>query len=1347
MQELEAYIPLDRRQALAKGEPLPNRTQGAALFADVSGFTLLTRTFARELGPKRGTEALLNVVNPVFEALITPLHNYGGSVINFAGDAIICWLDNECRGDATSRAVKTALAMQEAMQAFAKVETPAGQPIALNVKVAIAAGPARRFLVGDPTIRIIDTLAGATLERMAMAEQHTLRGEVIVSRDIAEELSDTLSISTWRAGGQFAVVEKFHRTVQPIPWPLITNPTLLPNNQSWTLPIIREQLRGGTLTLGDLRPVTPLFLQFQGLDFDNDDAAGEKLDAFARWAQRIIHAHGGALLHLIVGDKGAYVCGVFGAPLAHEDDAARALHTALALQALPPTLAYINPPSIGISQGEAWTGICGTPTRHCYTIMGDDINLSARLMDRAKPGQILVSERIAQTPGFALSHVGDQTYKGFDSPLPTYSLRGEEIIEARVFSNTLVGRAKELQQLRTFAQPIFENQRAGVAIIYGEAGIGKSRLAYALQHALENRVTWLTGQSNQMLQGAFAPFTYFLKHYFNQSPTAGDEENCARFEARFKTLLSTLQNQTSAADTHHLMTELMRTKSILGALLGLHWPNTLYEHLDAQGRYQNTLTAITTLVLAESQLRPVVLEIEDGQWLDEASQELLVTLTRQACRYPFLCLITSRYTDDGAPPTFKIAEGTPTLILNLNVLSLGALKQLAEDVLSGPADVELLALVWERSHANPFFAQQLLYHLQEKGHLTQTPEKTWFLKATQQRSTTSDDIEDNFPESQVPTSINTVLIARIDRLEQHVKDTVQAAAVLGREFAVKTLAHMLSTDVLPQIQRAEREQIWMALSELRYLFKHTLLRDAAYEMQLRTKLRKLHHLATQAYEQLYATNPASTTAGRHEHYARLVYHYGQAGDPEQECRYAKAAGEAAAAHFANDEALRFFNRALALTPTDNIQERYELLLAREKIYGLQGKREARANDLATLTKLAQALGAHQQAVVALRQARYAYASNEYGQAIAAAQDAIQQAQSTNDIVLTATGHYWWGWTLYRQGDYPAAGQKFTQALTLAQAAGDAKVAANSHRGLGFVARFQGKHAEARKHLEQSLNIHREIGERRGEASTINNLGTISMEQGDYASARRYYEQALSLYQHIGYQTGTSVSLNNLGEVNRCLGDYGEAAKYCKQALDISREIGNHSTENLALCNLSLIYHNLGDTEAALHHGQPALQNAREIGERGRQGFILTNLGHALAASGQWMDAAAAYRESLSLRRDLGTLNLALETLAGLARVTLAQGQPAQALSHIEDILSHLKASGNFDGTDEPFHIHLTCCRVLEANDDPRLTEVLDQAYHLLQAQAQKIPDEPTRHAYLEHVPYHRDLITLWEART
>ena len=341
VEPLAVYLPMDRRQALLRGESLPDSTAGAALFADISGFTPLTAALAQELGLRRGAEELTRLLNEVYEALISQVHLYGGSVIGFSGDAITCWLD----GDDGLRALACGLSMQHAMAPFSSLTTSAGTPISLAIKVAVAAGSVRRFLAGDPQTQTHEVIAGPPLDELARAEHQARRGEVVAAAGVIERAGLRVAVEEWRvdeeSGRRFAVIAGLAEPVSPRPWPELP-PETLPDSvcRPWLAPAVAARLSSGTKQfLAELRPAVALFLSFRGIDYDADDHAGAKLDAFVRWAQAVVYRHEGILVQLTVGDKGSYLYAAFGAPAAHSDDEARAVQTALALRLPPPELA------------------------------------------------------------------------------------------------------------------------------------------------------------------------------------------------------------------------------------------------------------------------------------------------------------------------------------------------------------------------------------------------------------------------------------------------------------------------------------------------------------------------------------------------------------------------------------------------------------------------------------------------------------------------------------------------------------------------------------------------------------------------------------------------------------------------------------------------------------------------------------------------------------------------------------------------------------------------------------------------------------------------------------------------
>ena len=1384
-------IPIDRRLAMAHKVTLPDRTQGAALFADISGFTPLTNMLVKELGRKQGAEALLNYINPVYESLITTLHNYGGSVINFAGDSITCWFDEKSPlpdqhtwPPATYRAVSCALAMQTAMQPFAIRYTPQGIAIELSIKVAVAAGPARRFVVGQANCPQIDVVAGATLTHMVAAEKQARAGEVIVTPLVTQQLAECLIIKQHRQG--YAIVADLPVPAPHTPWPDIPPFTTTDTqDKPCSFPTIQTENQ-----LSDLRPTIPLMLRFGGLDFDQDDQAGQKLNHYITWVQTVIHQYEGTLIQLIVGDKGAYFYVSFGAPVAHEDDNRRAIMAASTLQTPPPGMEWLQPVQIGLSQGEVWTGTVGANIRHTYGVVGRSVNLAARLMSYAQPGQILVSNHVYEPDTFAYHYIGDMAYKGFTRPVPTYELVSQKQVADRVFDSIMVGRDEELTQLTTFAQTRFAGHCAGVALIYGEPGIGKSRLVYALQKALMTQKSfsqytkpyclWLTGQSDSILPEAFNPFTYALKDYFGQTIVASEPENKANFEQRLQALLTDLSQIT---DTQHLQDELWRTRSLLGALLNLYWPNSLYEQLEAQERYQNTMTAISIWLQALCRCQPVVLELEDGHWLDEASHELLTALTRQTKQQPLLIVLTSRYADDGSRPEYTLTSDTSTLILELTTLTTKALANLAQTIVGTPIDPPLQHLLWTKSQANPFFAQQILYYLQENGWLQLETREGQHITHLATAANTLD---------LLPTTLNTLLVARLDRLTTSVKEVVQTAAVLGREFEQRLLAQILKRDITSEIAIAEQEQIWGALNTSQYIFKHELLREAAYGMQLRAHLQLLHYKAAIAAEKLYASQLPAYYETLAYHY-ETAYHLGQITAINKAKHYLQQAGQQALDNFENKQAATYFSRALNLTPSHEMAQRYTLHLARERAYDMQGKRNAQVEDLTQLVILAEQLSPLEQAQVALRHSRHAGKIGQYGPAIQYAKQSIDWGQQVGATNLIAAGYNQWGWILSRQGyniaaleKYQIGKQYFTQVadepqrvqtlkqkaahmdhlmneawqlknytlaqhyveqiLLIQQEIGNRQEEGTSLYRLGLLASFRGDNPLAQRYYEQALIIWQEIGDRFSQSRSLNALGNLFILQRDYTTASDTYQQSLVIAREIGNRRKEGITLNNLGEVATHQGDYLSAQENYKQALAITREIGDRSNEGVVLNNLGTIYRLRGDYATAYNNFKQALTIAREL-TAWYERMPLNNLGFLMLLQANWQQAETYYKQALAVHQMRNQDHLLVETWSGLAHLNLIQGDWQKARQYSQQALAYVSDNPHLKGTE---NYMLTFQLIWQIWDTLGQTAT---AYYILTLAAQVMQtyldknSDPTIQAIYLSQPHHQVLWQVWQKTT
>ncbi len=797
----------------------------------------------------------------------------------------------------------------------------------------------------------------------------------------------------------------------------------------------------------------------------------------------------------------------------------------------------------------------------------------------------------------------------------------------RFFSQAMVGRTAELDTLRQVAAAAAGQAQA--VFIYGEAGIGKSRLTAALQETWGGQVRWLTGQTDSILRRAFNPFTYLLQSYFAQYPEAPAIENRTRFEQQ-------LQALAEAVASESLRAELLRTASFLGALLNLQWDDSLYAQLtDAKLRHENTLTALRTFLLALSTVQPLVVELEDGHWLDEASRELLARLTRQTTAYPILLLITARYADDGSAPTFPVEEW-PATRLALRQLSSDALRTLVEQQL-GPVDDGLYAFLEARSQGVPFFAQQLALYLQETGALERPPasgvaQPAWRLRAATQ---------------EIPDTLNAMLIARLDRLSAEVKQVVQTAAVLGREFDVRLLSRMLRAEVRPAVAAAEHEQIWNALTELLYLFKHALLHDAAYEMQLRARLRGLHALALAAYEQLYAADTSP-------YYEELAYHAEHSSDTDKQREYFAKAGAAARANYRNAAALEYYGRLLPLLTDAAVQ--FEIHHQRGQVLELLGRwAEAEADYRAALAlaggditllahahyalgKLCRLRGDYETALEWLKSA-------QVGCAAMGDQSGLTQVWIETGMVLS------------RRGDYAQAHAALDQGLAQAQATGDTADVALALNHLGNVAFYQSNYVGARTFYTESLALRRALGDKRGIAASLGNQGTAAYYQGDAGAARALHEESLVFFRELGDKWGLATALINLGIMTNARGDFMAARAFHAESLTLYREMGDKSGIAAALANLGVVAESQEDYGTARTFHAESLALKREMGEKWGLAISLTNLGSVAMRQGDYTAARALKEECLTLCQELNAKRIMAYTLLGLGLIDLAEHSP------------------------------------------------------------------------------------------
>jgi len=1261
------------------------------LFLDLSGFTPLTESLMNK--GNSGAEELSIILNDIFEPLVNIVYARGGFVPYFAGDAFTAIFPEDATNHSHLACLEAAL---EARSYFRDREFQFGD-FTIGLRIGLSHGDIEWGIVGRHQRSFY--FRGRPIDQSALCQA------MAKNEDFSLVIDETIHLKNLPES------IKPHQ-IKPGFYYISNNCTLeKQSGKPIQLPPIRKEVASRFLPEtvvnyqqdGEFRSVITLFISFTGID------SYRLMNRFSGIVLEQMYNFSGYFKEIDFGDKGGVLVGFFGAPVTFENNVERALEFVYALDQETKELRqrYDFQYRAGITQGTAYTGIVGGRERCQYAAVGNRVNLAARLMMYADWNEVLVDSEIRKHHHFRFQHKGDIQYKGIHSSVPTYKLVGKNEASLSAYEGIIVGRDQEIQELIDFTQPLFSHQFAGIATIYGEAGIGKSRLTHELRKALEatGHVAWHGCQTDQILKKPFNPFIYFLRNYFQQSTQDDNEANLENFERRFSKLLQQL-DQLNDGNARRMKGELLRTKSVLAALLGIVYFDSLWEQLDAKGRYQNTIQAIINLFLSESLIKPCVIELEDAHWLEDDSRELLNEFLRYVPDHAVLLLITSRYKDDGSKPVFIYPElqtefDFPRYEVDLNFLSRDSTRQFAEFQLGGPISESLMKMLLRTTNSNPFYLQQLLEYFVEQKLLAKK-DGAWILA------------DQNV---QLSSSINAVLTARIDRLSSLVKETVKAAAVIGREFEVPILTEVMksqqefttlkdenNTLLTEQIRVAEDGQIWRAMSELRYIFRHSLLREAAYSMQLRTRLQQLHQLIAEAIERLYPDK-------LEERYVDLAFHYEQAGVSDKMRIYLRKAADHARRNFQNHQALEFYEKLLQkLDDQGDQKHQIQTLLHKGRVQELIGEWDrceqtyrnalSLANKLqntsllgAANNSLGQVLvlkGDYEEALTFLQRAEQLFASldtvkgiaqvkgnlgnlyfrqGDYDRARTYFQDSINMGRALNPPIVNAQIVANLGLTYMNRGEFKEGIQQQLDHLQICRQTNDRQGVATIHTYAGIIYLEQGDYTAALKSFRKGLEISEELGNKHLVSIGIGNVGVLYERQGDYNKAMEHYVDDLELCEQLGDKQGTAIALGLIGQLLNIQGEFYKAIEYLQKSLMISEELNYRKGVSKAVNTLGDIFYFLKQYDRSLHFYDRSIEIARSIGNKLVLGSSLVEKGAVLLKARDHDALLHVVNEAFATAKDLGNPDLLFEAQLLQAQAKAAAGEPEEAQKVLHNLLT------------------------------------------------------------------------------
>ena len=1092
---LDPHVPRVLLRHLAETPEATVRTVDATiLLADVSGFTKLSERLARR--GREGAEELVQAIGGCFGPLLRLAYEDGGSLLKLGGDALLLLFEGD---DHLPRACRTAAGMRRLLLDVGRLRTSVGS-VVLRMSQGIHSGELHLFLVGESHRELLVAGAGATA--VTRMEKAAGAGEIVLSPQTAKRLPASCR-GALRGDGRLLL--------SPPPAPPKAAPGVVPHpGLEAVASCLSTEVRAHALS-GHLPPehrqVTVAFVRFEGTDAlieeEGPQAAAAELGALVADVQRALDERQVCFLESDVDVDGGKLMLTAGAPRMVGDDTERML---LALRRIVDGRRRLGV-RIGVNRGNSFCGDVGTRFRRSYSVMGDTVNLAARITANAPLGEVYATATAleASTGAFAATRLEPLAVKGKSQPVPVWSLGpalGTRAPVAEERRLPFVGREAELAMLDE-ALAFARTGEGRLVEISGEAGIGKTRLVEELHERAPRLPRVHVVCDAYASSEPYATWRELLRPLVG----AGRQDSAALLVERLRVRIARREP------------ELLPWLPLLALPLGLDLDPTPEVEALAPEFATAHLHRVTGDLLRALQPEAFLLEIEDVHLMDAASADLLTAVTAELGRRPWLAVATRRDGDgDGG---FRTPDAPHVVRLELEGLAAPEALLLAEAATEhDPPPPHLVALAAERSGGNPQFLHDLLQAVAAGG------------------------------EGDLPDSIETAAMARIDRLAPADRNVLRRAAVLGLRFEERHLPAVL--DVGMPVPDAPT---WHRLGPLvapagdgAWRFTRAVIRDAAYAGLPFATRRQLHVIVAALLER-----EAGDDIG--EAAELLSRHYALAGDHRGTWLHARVAGDRARASLAFADAATSYRRAISAGRALGATER-ELSAAWEALAGALARTGelAEADEALRAARRLSASDGRRQAALFLQHARIAERAGRVPSAVRWAQRGLRAVDGLDDPAAARTRAQLLSLLAgarQREGRMHDAIALCHEAIAEAQAAGEDAALAQACHILDWALFDAGRAAEA-THSDRALRIYERIGDLDRQAAVLNNMGGFAYHEGRWQEAVELYRRAAEASARAGDVANAAFGDCNVGEV---LGDQGrlaQAEQHLRRALRVWR---------------------------------------------------------------------------------------------------------------------------------------------------------------------------------------------------
>jgi class 3 adenylate cyclase/tetratricopeptide (TPR) repeat protein len=951
---------------------------------------------------------------------------------------------------------------------------------------------------------------------------------------------------------------------------------------------------------------------------------------------------------------------LFGAPVALEDHAFRAVQAALTIQE---TIRGYSAQfqrehgadirlRIGLNTGPVVVGRIGDDLRMDYTAVGNTTHLAARMQSMAEPGTILVTEDVHRFVARLIRSepLGPVEVKGQRAPILAYKVTGRRNWRSRLDISAeggltrLVGRAREFGVLQDRLAQV-ESGHGRIVGIVGEAGLGKSRLLYEFHASLaDGRVAWLEG--NCIAHGQplpYGPVLEILRSAFHIE----EGDNPLQIQEKLR------------AGVRQTDERIESTLPFLELLFGLAPADDAIRDLDPKVRRRQTLEALRGVVVAAGLRRPQVLVCENLHWIDRSSQDAFEFLVASLASIPVLVLTTHR-------PGYTVpwADSPTYTQIALDRLAEVEMQEMLTASLGGDVSPALARFIEDKTGGNPLFVEEVIHALDERQLLVREGASIRLAGPT---------------EIEFPATMQDIIQARVDRLDEPVKSTLQTAAVIGREFDLRLLTRLAASAAdlpahLDLLKRLDLVHEARFLPRLEYCFKHAVIQDVVYRSLLGPRRRSLHGAVAGALE-------ATQGEPLEEQPALLAHHYSLGDDPARAIPFALLAGDRAARLLANAEAVAFYDQALTLAracPASPDAQRVQIDAALKRA-NVSTAREAFAQDQANL---------------------------EHAQTLAV---------TLADEPRMAQVLYWLGRLAYVRGAYQVATQYAEQSLAIADRLGDEGLAALPVNLVGRAYCVMSDYARGGELLARSVEQMKSLGNRTEEATAAGFAGVAFAALGEFDRALAYGDHGIRLAQTLHNPFVEAAAYSYRAVVHCYRGAATEAVADCAQARQLAERTGDRLRiyllqfgeghayamlgeplrarkileDNIAMAKqmgttallawgqglLAMSLLALGEGDALVALCQETVQLAEDTHDRLANALARRVLAEALDATGAPNEAETAVREAIRIQQDVGSRPEVARSYVTYARLLHRWGRTDEAQRNLTDAVEMFRDMG------------------------------------------------------------------------